>query len=784
MSPRHHPINLDYPEPEHEGQPAQRVRVGQQLHLDHSSTTCSTPADTDKHTSTDSYSTDDAATITPFLPPDSSSPPLSPTSSTASLSSPTDSQSSLDEYGPGSHHSNVDPRSRWEDTWSEDELQEPLHRAADRARDGVETARERRERRRRERKVYGGGRHAHGGEDDDELEGGEEGSGELSVGEVGGMVLAGSLSPTPLLLPLAAARLGPTLFVPLLALAAALGWLSAVTVGVEGRYVGARSFPALASAVFPHRFKLHLVGELLASVYVLLGSVLRTTLGVVAAAEVAVDLIVPDRKRRDWERLLAVLSVCGAWFLIPLVIPPLLRLLQLDALFYPPTSSSVRYTRLAPTCTADLSTSFRSPYPSSASSPDERRRPRWTALLRLPAYSLAFVTWPLALLILGVRLKRLNHDASSPSSALLHADGTFLADIPLFAPEDEQGSLWPPILLTFSALLTAGHETFFYLTSLVRPSSTSTARRRRQSRHGDGNAGGSGGVSFSRDLPAGAGGAGEGAPAATTAADREGKRNQYPLAIAVGLGISFLIHLGWALVGSLGLSPALSHGHREGGGGEVELPSGNLLSDSRLKRGDGWLGMVRLLVLVGILGQLSTSARLGIGRAQRGLAYLRPSPSSSSSSSSPAPPSSSSPWRKILARLLIWSAIAACSWLVVAVPKVGREGQGGKREVGGHGTGLVYCAEWATVALGGIGGCLGPALAYLSLFHLRPPRTIFTSSPSSPHFSTDALLQRKERQVQRRLSGRRVWTDVGVFGLLGPVGVVLVARGVWALVSG
>lgn len=83
------------------------------------------------------------------------------------------------------------------------------------------------------------------------------------------------------------------------------------------------------------------------------------------------------------------------------------------------------------------------------------------------------------------------------------------------------------------------------------------------------------------------------------------------------------------------------------------------------------------------------------------------------------------------------------------------------------------------------------AIAYLVLFHLRRPRSILLPPSTSPSASsdpsastTDALLARKERQMQRRLSGRRVWTDAGVFGLLGPVGVLLVARGAVVLIGG
>lgn len=77
-------------------------------------------------------------------------------------------------------------------------------------------------------------------------------------------------------------------------------------------------------------------------------------------------------------------------------------------------------------------------------------------------------------------------------------------------------------------------------------------------------------------------------------------------------------------------------------------------------------------------------------------------------------------------------------------------------------------------------------MTYLILFHLRKPRLILLSAdPSAPEeeASHDELLERKEREMQRRLSGRRIWTDLGVFGVLGPVGVVLVARGWVAMIE-
>lgn len=50
-------------------------------------------------------------------------------------------------------------------------------------------------------------------------------------------------------------------------------------------------------------------------------------------------------------------------------------------------------------------------------------------------------------------------------------------------------------------------------------------------------------------------------------------------------------------------------------------------------------------------------------------------------------------------------------------------------------------------------------------------------------FATDTLLMRKEREVQRRLSGRRIWMDVLVFGGLLPYGTVVMLRGCIALAT-
>ncbi|BGP51665.1 hypothetical protein JCM10450v2_007615 [Rhodotorula kratochvilovae] len=536
--------------------------------------------------------------------------------------------------------------------------------------DRTETSQQRHDRRRRMRRMYGGGRHRHRGlhapgqgwDGESTAAEDEEGEGEGAVragegggvGEVAGMVLAGSLSPLPLLLPLACAQLGPGLFVPLLALASVLAWLGAVVVGVEGRYVGARSFPALASGVFPHRFKLHKLGEFLAAIYVLAGSVVRTALGVVAAAEIVVDLVVPERRRRDWERGIAVGVICATWLLVPLVLPLLLSLLGLSpARLRTPDSE---YTRLSSVSTPDLSAAPPSPAfsagpdPSSSSS-SARPRARWTALLALPAWSAALLTWPLALLLLGLRLRALNRSHPHPGTAAL--------PLPALDPHDgEVASLWPAILLTFAGPLSAPHETFFYLSSLARPSSTASAAR---GGHGRG---------FSLSAAAGAGAPLEGGGGGGRERKGEGRRNQYPLAVLLGHAGAFLLHLGWALVGALSLSPSAA---------AAALPAPNLLTDARLPRADFLLGAVRALVLAGVLAQLPAHAAVGLGRARRALRRVGGEGARARAA------------RRVVARVGMWSAPAA-----------------------------------------------------------------------------DALLARKERQMQRRLSGRRIWTDAGVFGLLGP----------------
>ncbi|GAA5958298.1 hypothetical protein JCM3765_004783 [Sporobolomyces pararoseus] len=752
--------------------------------------------------------------------------PLSHRSSTDSISSNTHqgTTTSADQAAVPSKLIRLDSQDSFED--DQDELQRPrltLYDASwseepteEGTAEDMDSADRRRERRRRNRRIYGGGRHRHAeGDEDEEQDDEDDGGGgnqDMTVGEVAGLITAGTLSPLPLLVPYACFNLTPALFVPLLALSGVLAWSSAVALGVQGRYVGARSYPGLASAVFPHRFKLHLVGEFLASSFVLGGSIVRTTLGVVAASEVVVDLLVPERRRRDWERTVAVGAISLVWLVVPLVLPPLLKLLgfsnPIDAL----NPVHHHYSRLASHSSPSLQhLPLSIPHTTSPNlgSPNARRKPHWTALLLLPAYSLTFASWPLALLILGIRLKRLNKDQFRlPSTDLSTPDPfsfsfTSLKSVPFFSPIDSESglSLWPSILLTLSALSSTSHESFYYITSLIRPDSTTSnkllgsvgsAMSRRGSAFIDfEDTTNSTGDGMNGELNDGTGG--DGTMNGVGRKKKVGKRNTFPLAMGLGIFMSFLIQLGWALVGTVGFAPLRTRD----GGGEEEIvyigPSGNLLSDPRLPRGDVWLSCVRMLVLIGILGQLEGHARVGIQRVRRGVKYFFPSmaatkngsqESSPTSATTPSPPSSETKAQQLLSplsRSLIFFVVSVLSLTIVSLPAPHRErfpddGRG-KREVSGHGVGLVYLAEWAGVGLSGLGCCLIPALTYLILFHLMPPRSILTTSAT-----TDPLLLAKERQIQRKLGGRRLWTDVAVFGVLGPVGVVVVVRGIWSLI--
>jgi len=499
---------------------------------------------------------------------------------------------------------------------------------------------------------------------------------------------------------------------------------------------------------------------------------------------------VPERRRRDWERGIAVGVVCLTWvrrsrrsllsgqrpfrccnrlilapfvaqLLVPLLLRPLLSLLGLSSR----PSSTSSYARLSSTSSPDLALSPGSPAFSlgpGASSGAAPPRARWTALLRLPSWSVALLTWPVALLVFGIRMKQLNrnaafHATSGAASApsFVTSAGGLAVDFPLLDPADEQGiSLWPAILVVFAAPLGASHEAFYHLASLARPSSTASRGGEAQARGG----------AFSLVAAAGAGdddgdagvaGAGASAGAGGRGAEREGKRNGYPLALLVGHGGAFLVSLGWALVGSLSLpSSPLRPAPSTSPSSDLSAlvpPAPNLLTDGRLPRADAALGAVRLLVLAALVAQLEAHATVGIGRVRRALRGLGGEGGKARAA------------RRTAARVVVWAAVAGLAAVLVAVPAVARGG-GGKKGPGwagegkhprGHGEGMLRVAEWCGVFLGGIGGCLVPGASLLPLSSsclCRSRRTLtrFPRPQPSPTSSCSTCAARARSSSRRR----------------------------------
>lgn len=302
-----------------------------------------------------------------------------------------------------------------------------------------------------------------------------------------------------------------------------------------------------------------------------------------------------------------------------------------------------------------------------------RRRGSFTAsttFSRLPS-TITFVSWPLALLILGVRLKSLNQ--LSPPTTIYARD------------QPNQGtamglSVWSGIaILVFS--LSAHQDTFRYITSLARPPSTATRS--------------------TRNLSVGR------ASSETSAAAEfaEGRRNQWPLATALGVGGCSLTQMGWGLVGYLGI---------EGGGRE-----GNIFASDKLPRDDPWLFTVRLLVLLAIVVGLEGSLETAYGRMRKALGTaslpLPKSPSDRRKSyraGGSEEDGGSWDWRTALARILVWFVVAG---IAVVVTAGGEEGEG-----------LVSVAEIAGCIGSTLLGFLLPCTFYFCLPKKVPPLSSLT----------------------------------------------------------
>ena len=90
---------------------------------------------------------------------------------------------------------------------------------------------------------------------------------------------------------------------------------------------------------------------------------------------------------------------------------------------------------------------------------------------------------------------------------------------------------------------------------------------------------------------------------------------------------------------------------------------------------------------------------------------------------------------------------------------------------------------------------LTPALFFIVTFHVRSPLAIVVPADDAARSvghsrvnsltdpSTDALLARKERQLQKRRLGRRLWQDLIVYVGILPVGFVTLGWSLGALVG-
>lgn len=450
---------------------------------------------------------------------------------------------------------------------------------------------------------------------------------------------------------------------------------------------------------------MHKVGEVGVSALVIFCSLARGLVCVLAAADLLVQLFTTaPASRTTRARLTATLILSAVWFLLPLLV-----------------LATARTTRL-------------------------RRRLANSNFVTLPPY-LSFFLWPISLLIVGVRLKRLNADD----------DGSIPAE-PGHEVADPMGlTVWAGVSIVVFAL-SAHQDCFKFLTSLARPPSTSSRSPSMASRRDD-------------------------------AGFRQGRRNQWPIAAGLGVGAAALIQLGWGLVGYLGVRYSDAFGGLEA----------DIFASRGLPRRDGWLAVARMCALVATLGGLESALEGAYARVRKLIDTVVVPSSSDARSRGYARMMNAQDslvienkswldWRSATSRAAVWIAVAAIASRA-SMQGVTGEGMASVAEIAGTvgsclfgyvTPGAQYLADVRTLKLtrGEVA-----AVYFIVLFHLRRPRSIFVTDPSAPSVQSDTLLMRKERQVQRRLSGRRLWQDVCVFGGLLPFGIIVLIRGCFAIAN-
>ncbi|MBW0512174.1 hypothetical protein O181_051889 [Austropuccinia psidii MF-1] len=248
------------------------------------------------------------------------------------------------------------------------------------------------------------------------------------------------------------------------------------------------------------------------------------------------------------------------------------------------------------------------------------------------------------------------------------------------------------------------------------------------------------------------------------------RRYSWESAAFFGVLYAQLICLGWGLVGYLGM---------EHGGYEV-----NFLAS--LPSNDPWISTSRVLLLIVLIPSIplslrpATTALFHLMRIpflihtassrrkklrRRGLGVAKRAEAEWDDEDEDEPLVGKKLWR---AR---WVTIAV--WVIVATGAI----QLGASN-GGEGSTIEILGCVGSTTLAG----LLPAGFFVVLFHIRKARSIFMTDPRSPRIHNELLL-RKELQIQKRLSGRRIWQDVGVFGLLMPFCLVVMIKGLITVLS-
>ncbi|KAA1101518.1 hypothetical protein PGT21_023349 [Puccinia graminis f. sp. tritici] len=579
---------------------------------------------------------------------------------------------------------------------------------------------------RQRRKVYGGGRLDWGGE--------------LEIWEVGLGVASNILSPAPLFIPHAFLLLGLPIGLPVLFLIGFVAWFSQVVLVVCGRYVGGRTYAQVASAVLPDRLKGCNIwfGETvveLCRVFVAGGR------GMVNMMMVS-DLF--SQLTRQYTPKAAILysrvfiiAFVGLVSLLPNFVRPR-RPLFLPALF--PTLS------------------------------------------RLPLFLTAL--WPIAIGIIGFRLRQLNRELGRKLPPT--GEGDVYSEI-------MGGTVWGGFSILLFCLSTPQH-TFKHLRSLKRinkPPGNTTHPMKPLVNHTteDGSA-----TPVADPLFAGT-------SRSSIFSSYTIRRYSWESAALLGVSYSTLICLGWGLVGYLGMSH---------GGYEV-----NFLAS--LPSNDPWISSSRVLLLLVLIPSIPLSLR----PATTALFHLLRIPGVIHTASSRRKKlrkrggrtgrGMEAEWDdededEPLAGAKVWMArlVTSAIWLAVAVGAIRLGGSNG-----GEGSTIEVLGCVGSTIIAG----LLPAAFWIVLFHIRKARPILNINPSQPPSPTsalsrsnpvrpgarsrvstnqqfpdssrqtgpDQLLIIKEAQLQKRLSGRRIWQDIGIFGILIPFCSVVLLKGLIAV---